>query len=118
MLVSNPVIVGFILPERFASPPQEGVRSSCRKYFDRFGDSRNGNARLDHGMDMVGHDAVRDQQVQTELPLTESKGIDDALRNRWVLEPLGTRNGAIQLMVRHGKGSAGIDVDRLAAQMS
>ena len=69
-------------------------------------------------MDVIGHHAKRNQEVQLELLLAELKSIDHTLRDGWLLKPLRAGDGAVQLTVGGGEGSARIGAGRVAAQLS
>ena len=112
------MVIRLVLPEWFTGPSQEGVRSPCRKAFDRLGDPGHGNSRLDNCVDVIGHDAKRNQEVQLELLLAKSKSIDHTLRDGRLPKPLRAGGGAVQLTVGGGEGAARIGAGRVAAQTS
>jgi len=65
--VPDPVVEGFVLPERLAGAAQRCIAIASRHAFDSAGDFGERQARLQQNVDVVGHDDVSMQHVAAEF---------------------------------------------------
>ena len=89
--VTDPVVVGFFLPERVAGPAEDHVGLAGGVGFDRFGDSGEDDAEgwLDQDVDVVDDEDPGHQGVQVEVGFSVVEGIYDALGDTGVFQMAG-----------------------------
>ena len=75
--VADPMVEGFVLPERAAGAAEKRVRCARRDAFQAVGDAGNRDHRIDEGMHVVGHDDPRVQVVVIERDATKKDGFND-----------------------------------------
>ena len=82
-----------------ARPPEDLVSQARGIAFEPIHDPGYGDPRLDQHVNMVGHDNERAQIESVQLRGTSAQCAQDALRNRWILQPIWAMSGPVECTV-------------------
>jgi hypothetical protein len=95
-VISNAMVVRFILPERPARSPQEEIRGAGRGALDPSSDNGHRAGGLHHHMNVIRHDDPGQQFIQTILCVSQPQRVLDDLGNFWLAEPMRPGSVGIQ----------------------
>src|SRR5205823_5838859 len=101
-----PVVEGFILPERFAHTPEDGIGISRRDAFDAGGNPSQRDQRLQKHVDVIRYHNVRVQPVMSQLRAAKD-GKLYAPGDLGIPKPDGAKGSAVELRVDFAKRNPG-----------
>jgi len=104
---TDPVIERFILPKRHSGAAQTPVRLATRPSFEPPHNRWQRGVRLEHDVNVIGHDNPAAQSVEAARCFTIEKSVLDESCDAGFSEPEGTAGRTVEAFVAESKGKAG-----------